>query len=246
MKKIKILALISAILTALSLFLFLNSFKQEAVKSEVLIATANIPVDTVVTKDMVTLTKWPEEAVHPDALKNTSLAVGQVAKSNIAAGEQVLGSKLITAGNNNSNSTLAYSIEPGMRAITIAVDDISGLSGMLKPGNKVDVLAQYSVEQNVLNPGSSAENQTTMYTKMLLQNITVLAVDSILSPSGKASGKEGAATSYASITLQVTPAEAMRTSFSEYAGKLKVILRSPLDDERKDLPNLTIKDVLLN
>jgi len=245
LKKIKILALISAILTALSLFLFLNSLKQEVVKGKVLIATANIPEDTVITKDMVILTEWPDEAIHPDALSDAALALGLVAKSDIAVGEQILKSKLLTAGDNNSNSTLAYAIEPGMRAITIAVDDISGLAGMLKPGNKVDILAQFSVEQNVLNPGSSSDNRMIMYTKMLLQNITVLAVDSVLTKSGKAAGKDGTA-SYASITLQVTPEQAMKTSFSEYSGKLKVILRSPLDEDSKNLPNLTIKDVLLN
>lgn len=241
MKKIKIMALLSAIITALLLFLFLNSLQkpQTIVKSEVLVATVNIPLNTQVTKDMIVLKQLPREAVNATALSDSKLVIGKVAKSDIAAGEQLLTSKFFDAGKSGS-TTLAYSIEPGMRAITIAVDDVSGLSGMLKPGNSVDVIAKF----DPASAGGTANSNTTKYTKMLLQDVPVLAVDSVLSESGKAKNKDGTTASYTSVTLEVTPAKAMEISMSEYVGKLKVILRSPLDQGLTSFPNMTLNDVL--
>jgi len=67
-KKLKLIALIAAVITALLLYLFLNSLKGGP-QADVLKAAVNIPVNTKVSAEMVTLTKTPKEAVHPDAVK---------------------------------------------------------------------------------------------------------------------------------------------------------------------------------
>lgn len=221
MKKVKILALIAALLTASLLFIFLNSLSnhKEIEMTGVLVAAQYIPTDTPITQSMVTLSKLPNEAILTDALSDASLVVGKVAKSEIFIGEQILKSKLVTAGDADG-STLSYILKPGMRAITIAVDGVSGVGYMIEPGNHVDIIAQYNQEE-------------TAFTRLIVQNVTVLAVDSILSNKDKTEGKD---TSYSTITLQVTPEQVMDLSFYEYTGHLCAVLRSPLDEIITNLP----------
>ncbi|MEL7655734.1 MAG: Flp pilus assembly protein CpaB [Bacillota bacterium] len=221
MKKVKILALIAAVLTAVLVFVFLNSLnnQQEIEKTSVLVAAENIPTDTPITKTMVTMTELPAEAVLTDSISDSSLVLGKVAKSEIIAGEQILKSKILTAGD-DSGSTLSYIIKPGMRAITIAVDGVSGVGYMIEPGNHVDIIAQYN-------------QQDIPYTKQIVQNVTVLAVDSSLTNKEESEGED---IPYSTITLQVTPEQVMDLGFYEYTGHLCAVLRSPLDEKITSLP----------
>jgi pilus assembly protein CpaB len=230
LKKVKIIALVSAVVTALLLFLFLNSLSQSSggAQGEVVTASVHIPSNTEITADMVTVTRLSEEAIHQDALKDTKLVVGKATNSDILAGEQILSKKLIAPGE-SGNDTLAYAIKPGMRAITIGVNEITGLSGMIKPQDRVDIIAEFE--------GAEA-------TTMVVENVTVLAVDSVMEKKGKLITKEGMATPYTTITLQVTKNEAMKLSMSEYKGRLRVILRSPLDDKTTNQPDITSESVM--
>ena len=221
MKKVKLLALIAAVLTAFLLFIFLNSLNnhKEIEKTGVIVASQDIPTDTPITESMIKLSKLPDEAVLTDSISDTSLVLGKVAKSEIIAGEQILGSKLVTAGDSDGSS-LSYILKPGMRAITIAVDGVSGVGYMIEPGNRVDIIAQY-------------QQADAAFTKMIVQNVTVLAVDSNLSNKEKDAEKD---TPYSTITLQVTPDQAMDLGFYEFSGHLCAVLRSPLDDKISNLP----------
>lgn len=232
MKKVKLIALIAAVITALCLFLFLNSLSKSSggPQVEVVSAAANISVNTVITADMVTLIKYPEKSVHPDAIKDTKLVVGKAAKSDIFIGEQILGAKLISPGE-STNNTLAYALKPGMRAITVGVNQKTGLSGMLKPRDRVDIIAEFDAQ---------GENS---YTTLVVENVTVLAVDSVMSSKGKGVSKDGLATPYTTLTLQVTPQEAMKLSMTEYKGNLRAILRSPLDNTMTNLPSVSLDSI---
>lgn len=237
MKKVKIIALISAVATALLLFLFLKNLNNQAKTEDtvgVVVATADITANTQVTSNMVEIKYLPAEAVYSDAFTSLSDVVGKVSETDVIAGEQLNSKQFADAGGVGAG-TLAYSIEPGMRAITISVDEISGLCGMLKPGNKVDIIALF-------DSGTGSVSAPT--SKMLLQNITVLAVDSILSKSGKSAASDGSAASYTSITLEVTAEQAMETSLSAYSGNLKVILRSPLDSSSSSISNITLNGMI--
>ena len=221
MKKVKILALIAALLTASLLFVFLNSLntQNEIERTGVLVAAQDIPTDIPISKAMVTLIKLPEEAVLTGAISDSSLVLGKVAKSEIIAGEQILNSKIVTVGDDRG-STLSYIVKPGMRAITIAVDGVSGVGYMIEPGNHVDIIAQYNQKE-------------IAYTSLIVQNVTVLAVDSNLSNKEKTEGKD---IPYSTITLQVTPQQVMDLGFYEYTGHLAAVLRSPLDENVTNLP----------
>ena len=234
MKKIKILALLSAVVTAVLVFLFLNSLlnmNNDEVRA-VITAAQDIPPNTSITNEMITKKDLPVEAVIPGSTENTEDVVGKISKSEILTGEQILNGKLLKVGDSN-NGTLAYTLEPGMRAITILVDVTSGLSGMLKPKDRIDLIGEFEY-----TPQGQAANA---YTSMVVENIKILAVDSILAEQGKTDGS-----AYASITLEATPKQAMEISMAVYKGQLRALLRSPLDKDNTNLPNITIDNVLAN
>jgi len=239
MKKVRILALVFAVITGILLYRFLDNVSKpvavEIIKTSVVVAALDIPQNTPITTDMIQLTQVPEESAHNLAVKDISEVVGKVSSSVIIQGEQVLSSKLITPG--EGNGTLAYKINEGMRAITVGVNNLTGLSDMIIPENRVDIIGQYTVEVDV--PGEE-ETKTIDYTTMLLENVRVLAVDAQMTEQDKAASEEA----YVSLTLEVTPLEAMEVSMTEYKGALRAILRSPLDEGTTALPALVIDDVI--
>lgn len=235
MKKVKLLALVSAVVLATLLYVFLSALRSPAETETVtvLTAAADIPANTSITANMLRQTELPKEAALSNAISASSEVIGTVSRTEIYQGEQILSSKLIAVGKGN-NETLAYTIEPGMRAITIAVDATSGLSNMIVPGNRVDIIGEFLTEKTAINEKQS-------YTVMVLENIEVLAVDNVLSKEQQQDSKTAA---YATITLQVTPEQAMKLSMAQFEGELRAILRSPLDETDNDLPNLTLDDIL--
>ncbi len=241
MKKVKIIAFISAVAVAFLLYNYLNLISEPVIinveKSNIVVAATDIFPNTLITDDMLIVKEVPTEAVHIQAINEKSEALGSVSASQIIAGEQILSSKLITPGESSNDGTLAYTIEPGMRAITVGVNYTEGLSNMIIPENMVDIISDYSVEVEYEN----GDTKTVDYTVMLLEKVKVLAVDGNMTAAAKAASEEN----YSSLTLQVTPRQAMEVSMTEYKGELRAVLRSPLDEETTSLPPLTLDRIIV-
>lgn len=238
MKKVKIIALISAVIVAVLLYNFLNNVSKTASvdvsKIGVITASVNIPANTPITEDMLTVSELPLKAVENDSIKAKEAALGKVSSSELLAGNQILSTQLISADGGSGNGTLAYEIKPGMRAMSIGVSNLSGLVGMIKPKNTVDIIAQTQKIEN---------EKVTDYTVMLAENITVLAVDNVMSKEGKAPNEEGIA--YTTVTLQVSPKQALDINMAEAKGALRLILRSPLDQDLSGLKSITFDNIIL-
>ena len=245
MKKIKFLALVAAVIAAVLLYNFHNTLDEKAsvevVKTGVVIASVNISPNTPITDDMLDIKQLPVEAAHAEAVVNEAAAIGKFSKYEIMAGEQVLYTKLISPEGGGGDGTLAYEIKPGMRAISIGVGNLSGLVGMIRPHNTVDIIAQLAKEEKQ----PDGEEKTIDYTTMIAENIKVLAVDDVISQEGKSKNSE-TGTSYTSVTLQVTVHQAMELNMSEYKGQLRLILRSPLDEDIVKPPTIKFDDIIIN
>lgn len=239
MKKIKILAFISAVAAAFLLYNYLNKISEPVIiqveKTNVVVASTDIFPNTLITEDMLTVKSIPVEAVHSQSISDKAEVLGNVSSSQIITGEQILSSKLITPGESADDGTLAYAIAPGMRAITVAVNYTEGLSNMIMPENMVDIISEYSIEVEV-----NGDTKTIDYTVLLLQKVKVLAVDGNMTAAAKAATEEN----YSSLTLQVTPQQAMEVSMTEYKGQLRAVLRSPLDEGTTSLPPLTVDKII--
>ena len=241
MKKVKVLAIVSALGTAMLLYLFLSSLSQPASieTTIVIVAVTDIPENTPITDAMIKTSELPTEAVVAGAITDKSEIIGKVSNTVIFSGEQLLSAKLISTGESDGE-TLAYAIEPGMRAISIDVDESSGLAYMIVPGNKVDIIAEFVTTILSTADGSISDKKT--YTTMILENITVLAVNNVFSKEGIADTDTPV---YTTITLQVSPEQAMELSTAQFDAQLRVILRSPVDDKITHQPSLTLGDVMI-
>lgn len=225
MKKIKLAAFIAALITCIGLFFFLKSLSKPAAVTtqEVIVAASDIAKNTKITKEMIKTVSVPTGLVLSEAITSESSVIGKVLNKDVAAGEQIVHNQLVNVGD-SENNTLAYTVKEGMRAITIGIGETTGLDGMINPGDTVDIIAQYKVVKG------SAEVPASI---LLFQNIKVLAVDQVMSKYKSPENK-----SNKTLTLEVTPAQAVKLSYFENMGLLRVILRSPLDTNIINVPDV--------
>ncbi len=208
----------------------------------VLVAKTDIPKGAIIRPDLLDTKIVPNEYVEPSAVKTADRISGMKAVVAIRKGEQLTLSKLITPKEAMTES-LAMATPIGKRAITIRVDNISGLSGMIKPGDYVDVIALLPL------PVKSPEGGTTtnVATIPLFQKVLVLAVGSeLLEKKKKEQGgiwslrlsrrETKQQTKNPLITLALSPQEASLLSFVAEQGRIRLVLRSPADAKVKPLP----------
>src|SRR5436309_2550537 len=142
----------------------------------------------------------------------TSDVVDRAVAVPIVAGEIVLNGKLAPKG---SGEGLTALIEPGMRAVSVQVNEISGVSGFIQPGTRVDVLFT-----RTFSNGDAA-------TITILQNVKVIAYGRQLDPSAKVD----AATRPTVATLLVSQEEAQKVVLAQQRGRIQLVLRNGLDDK---------------
>jgi len=161
--------------------------------------------------------------------------VGFTTRAEIETGEQILMSKV--APKHSSGPSLAYGVPLGMRAISISVNEQSGVAGLLTPGDRVDVMGTVDIEEQSKDPNVNMVKHTM--THLILQNIEVLAVGKDYLPANTQSGDKKAQnqTTTATVTLAV-PANKMQYLVAVTdKGKLTLALRSPADkSEENRLP----------
>ena len=196
MRKIVIFALIAALCAGALLYFYLGNLEaQKEVKVEydsIVVAAVDIPAFTPITSDMVTFQQVPMGYAHPLAARTKEEVVGLVTESEIIAGEEMLPSKLKQFG--ETDSGLSYVVPEGMRAVTVAVDEVSGVAGFLQRGDYVDVISYTSTSYEMptadqvqtgttetTDPAQNAVSQST--TVIAAQNILVAAIGRSLSSS---------------------------------------------------------------
>ena len=135
----------------------------------------------------------------------------------IVAGELVLNGKLAAKG---SGEGLTALIEPGLRAVSVQVNEISGVSGFVQPGTRVDVLFT-----RVFSNGDAA-------TTTILQNVKVIAYGRQLDPAVKMDPRDTSRPTVA--TLLATQEQAQKLVLAEQRGRIRLVLRNGLDDQIDD------------
>jgi pilus assembly protein CpaB len=118
------------------------------------------------------------------------------------------------------------SIAEGRRLVSIPVNSTSGVSGLIKPGNRVDILLTLTSTEK------SKKNLTR--TMMLLQNVSVYATDSQTASIPERFGLLKKKRSYATLTLSVSPEEAALLTNAVSLGSLSFLLRSNEDFSKTD------------
>jgi pilus assembly protein CpaB len=132
----------------------------------------------------------------------------------VAANEPILTNKLAAKG---SGEGLIALIEPGTRAISVQVNEISGVSGFIQPGTRVDVLFT-----RTFSNGDAA-------TATILQNVKVLAYGKQLDPATRLDPRDTTKPTVA--TLLVTQEQAEKLVLAMQRGRIQLVLRNPLDED---------------
>jgi pilus assembly protein CpaB len=204
----------------------------------VLVANQDLPKGTIIDSSMVATQVVPEKYVRPNAATAMDAVAGMGVIEDIVKGDQITADKVtqVEGGSrqkySQKESGLSEVTPEGKRAITISVDNISALAGMVKPGDFVDVIAIVALPDSSLGEKNTKKKDTSIVP--LFQNVLVLAVgDEILSPQKGMifKTKEGDKKKDISplITLAVSPEEANLISFVSEQGKIRLVLRAPGD-----------------
>ena len=190
----------------------------------VLVAATDIPFGTKFAPELIREVAWPRDSVPADAvLVRDQLLTGpkgpRIAIRSFAAGEPILRSKVSDFG---ERPTLSRRVPPNMRAYSVRVSDVSGVSGFLLPGDRVDVLL------------TRADDNDNVSAEVILQNLTVLGIDQMSSEDAE----EPVVVKTA--TIQVTPEQAQMLAIGERLGSLSLELRNYADAAKPPLPRIML------
>jgi pilus assembly protein CpaB len=230
-----IIAIVCGLVAALLSYAYLRragSAQQPAAETSATVAVARMDLaeGTRLSPSMVGTKTIATGQVPTDALMSPQDTEGLVALVPIRAGE------MLTRSNAREPSAalgLSFMVPEGMRAVTVALDMVSGVAGLAKPGDHVDIIATFDLRA-----------AGTMLTRTVLQDIEVLAMGSQVAPgSEKAKAPaEGEAQPAAKVqptaTLAVTPQDAEKLIMSDAEGKLRLSLRRTGDKSYVQLPSV--------
>lgn len=212
----------------------------------VVIASQDIAEMETIDESKLDIIDQPVDFIQPDAIAEAEGAVGQVAAVPIKKGEQLLQTKLLLPG---PDTGLSMEVSPGKRAITIPIDDMRGVSRLLRPGDRIDIVA-------ALDYGKGTEARREVRT--ILQDVIVLAtglnvVNKIprrfeLDTNGKTVNRINlsASTNFTTITIEAKPDEVQQLVYilATSPGSLFTTLRHPNDRLQAPTRVTTVEDVL--
>ena len=168
---------------------------------------------------------WPAEARPTGAFaKIEDLLSGgrRVVLAAIEENEPVLSLKVTGAG---QRATLSALVKPGMKAVTVRVNDVEGVGGFVLPGDHVDVVLTRQIEK-----GSAT-------TEVILQNRRVLAIDQ------SADERAAKAAIAKSVTLEVETVEAQKVWLASSVGNLSLLLRKAGETAAVKTRKISLKDL---
>lgn len=235
-RKYWLIALLFGLAAGLAFYRYLQEIK-ELYRPDDLVqvvrAREAIPGNSVINEKQVEITSLPAKYVHPDALVKENAVVGKIATSDISAGEEILKGRLLSA--KDSDRRLAYTIPVSKRAVSIPIDNINGVSGFIEAGDRVDIIGTVDIPL----PTAQGNETSRTYSVLTLQNIEVLAVGEnpdTVNPKNPVGPK--------TITLAVAIQEAQPLVLASERGKLRLLLRHPVDKARAELAPFRLQDFL--
>lgn len=184
----------------------------------IVVAGVDVPWGTPLTKEIVRIVNFPSEHMPDGRFEKPEDLIGRIVLTPLKRHEPILESKL--APLDVKNGGVVGVLHPGMRAMAVRVNDVVGLPGFVKPGDRVDVMVTLG------NSGKKGK-----ITKAVLENTLVLATGTQMERQGP--GEKPKLVKV--FTFEVSLEEAEKLAYASTEGKLRLALRSPLNAE----PELT-------
>jgi Flp pilus assembly protein CpaB len=138
---------------------------EQLVTTPVVVASYPVHAGDIIQPDQLQVVDWPVKHLPVgQTFQDLTSLVGKAVKADVYQGEPVFREKLAAA---DANGGLPVMIPQGLRAVTIAVSEVKGVAGFIKPGDKVDVLATFELK--------GKDDKDEQMTKTVLQNVLVIA-----------------------------------------------------------------------
>jgi pilus assembly protein CpaB len=223
-------AAVFAVIAAALVFVALQNKSDSSTNSTaglvpVVVAASDLSQNTTLTADMLTVKTVPPDVALSGAYGRTDALIGKATRYPVSKGQQ-LTSSVAGTGAVPNDKDLSYALPPGLRAVGVEVSEVTGVGGLLLPGNSVDVIAVFDS-----NTAGASKAVT------LLQNIVVLAVgqeaqqpapraqDGTTSDANGTSKDAQRQPDATTVTLAVVPSDAQLLALAQDNGKLWLSLR---------------------
>ncbi|MGE5373233.1 MAG: Flp pilus assembly protein CpaB [Solirubrobacterales bacterium] len=215
-KMVLFVAVLMGVLTAFLAFVYIKTIKDSIDKTPYTtraVAAQLIPQNTAITVEMIKTERVPTAVKHPGELTDPKDIIGKIALVAIPQGEIIQANTVVKPG--DPSQGFSYVIPEGKRAMTIEISDTNGVNGMLRGGNRVDLITTVS---------GQGEGGTVAL--VVLQDIEVLAVGA-LPPGAVYQGQSNPAAK--TVTLCVSLSDALRLKAATSMGQVQLLLRSPAE-----------------
>jgi pilus assembly protein CpaB len=192
-----------------------------------IIITANAlpPGHEIKAEDLV-IGKVSPESAPERGFDSIAAVLGRTTKVEMVKGQAVVDTLL---ADTDAGSGLAALVPPGMRAITIEVNEFSGVAGMVIPGCRVDVVATIQ-----------ATGSDEMVARTIVQNVKVTAIGQRVTKNPDPKEDQAGQQAFHSVTLLTTPDEAEAISLANTTGRPWLVLRSGKDEEKVNTVGVTL------
>jgi len=187
----------------------------------VVVAAGDLPLGTELKKDDLKVVNFPQGQTPEKAFARKEDIIGRGVIVSLVKNEPVLATKLASK---EAGSGLPPVITPGMRAVSVRVNEVIGVAGYVLPGSRVDVLATAS-------PTSQPQDATS---KVILSNVQVLTAGTRLEQDAE----KGKPMQVTVVTLLVYPEQSERLALASTEGKIQLALRNPLDTGAPETPGM--------
>jgi pilus assembly protein CpaB len=190
---------------------------------DVIVTATDLTYGVKLDRAMLRVARYPKDAVPAGAYSSMDSVVGQTTKIFMTTREPVTDVKLSSRGGG-----LSMLVRPTMRAASLEVNQVSGVSGFVLPGDRVDVLV-------TVDPRTMDQDAIT---RTVLQNIEVLAAGQ------KTQQQDNKPITVQSVTLLVSPGGAETLALAQHEGSIHLVLRNPDDQEQNEVGSLSTREML--
>jgi len=178
----------------------------------VVVAAADLEIGVELRRDDIRVIQWPANALPATVISDPNEVIGRGLILPVIQNEPILPNKLASK---EAGAGLPPAIPPGLRAVSVKVNEVIGVAGYVLPGTRVDVVATVSPNQS----------PSEMTSKVILTNVQVLAAGTRIDRDTE----KNKPVAVNVVTLLVNPDEAERLTLASTEGKIHLALRNPLD-----------------
>jgi pilus assembly protein CpaB len=190
------------------------------------VAAKNLPEGTAIDRTALSVREWPVATVPAGAFASADSLIGRVTRVAVFEGEPLVPGRLAPSG---TGPGIEVKITPGKRAMALRINDVAGVSNLIQPNSRVDVLVNIRDDKR----------DGRIVSKLFMENMRVLSVGTAVERDA-----EGKAIQAPSATLEVTPEEAEKLAIATTQGSIQLVLRGYGDPDSVKTKGANTSDIL--